>query len=127
MEAKIKEAYYECPNFNQCSVNNCPISTQNFESIDDDPELKCKCRINIRKQIAEKYGLEKFMTVQELNREKRREKSREKWDKLSEYEKFRRINVLSLSKNARITKNYSNYPYNFRTTIFGNGLDTPCI
>lgn len=50
-------AYLECPSFESCSVNDCPLADGTFESLPEDPETECKARISTRQRIAAKYNL----------------------------------------------------------------------
>ncbi|MFW9940368.1 MAG: hypothetical protein ACFFFT_04955 [Candidatus Thorarchaeota archaeon] len=87
--------YLECPRFDFCSVNACPLDSQNRESIPDDPETECKSLLFIRKRIAEKYNLPNHgMTEKEMIRERRRIAAKKRWENLSDEEKHKRMSNL---------------------------------
>ena len=87
--------FLECPRFDFCSVNACPLDPQIKESLEDDPETECKALLSVRKKIAEKYQLSnQGMTLKELQREARRIRAKMQWQKLSNEEKQKRINQL---------------------------------
>ena len=88
------EPYKECPRFEQCSVNRCPLDmeAQNRVSLPGDPDTECRARITTRKKIALKYGLlNKGMTQKEIRRERRSEAKKAWWKSLPEEEKQRRL------------------------------------
>lgn len=53
----MKEPCEECPRFNRCSVNNCPLHSRypNLSISEDDEERKCTLGKSKRLQIAGKY------------------------------------------------------------------------
>ena len=90
----INQPYHECPRFNRCSVNNCPLSFNypflvNYE--DRDP--KCTLEKSVRVRIGSKYPRLKYqgMTAKEFNATKRYESL-----SVEEKERLARIGVLSL-------------------------------
>jgi hypothetical protein len=86
--------YLECPRFESCSVNHCPLDPKAAirVSLPDDPEKKCKARITLRKEIALKYGLSnRGMTERELTRERRSKAKKAWWASLPEEEKQKRL------------------------------------
>lgn len=88
----MNKPFHECPRFDFCSVNACPLDPMMKNSIEDDPETECKALSSVRRSIAEKYELpNRGMTKKELQREARRIRSKKQWEKLSEAEKQKRI------------------------------------
>ncbi len=90
----INQPYHECPRFNRCSVNNCPLSFNypflvNYE--DRDP--KCTLEKSVRVRIGSKYPKLKYqgMTGKEFSATKRYESL-----SIEEKERLARIGVLSL-------------------------------
>lgn len=61
VKPKTKEqAMRECPRFEKCSVNNCPLNTafnRELSSFDCDKEHKCTLAKKIRFSIGKKYTL----------------------------------------------------------------------
>jgi hypothetical protein len=57
-EKEEMKPYKECPRFEECSVNHCPLDpeAESRVSLPGDPETKCNARISTRKSIAAKYG-----------------------------------------------------------------------
>lgn len=53
-ESKIPR---ECPRFDTCSVNNCPLDPRypNLNTVKGDPETKCGCWRAIRERIGAKH------------------------------------------------------------------------
>ncbi len=91
---KRNKPYLECPSFESCNVNHCPLDPEasNRVSLPGDPETKCKARITTRKEIALKYGLlNRGMTKRELTREQRSKAKKTWWASLPEEEKQRRL------------------------------------
>ena len=91
---KKNRLYLECPRFEECSVNHCPLDAEaeSKVSLPDDPEIECKARITTRKEIALKYGLpNRGMTERELTRERRSKAKKAWWKSLPEEEKQRRL------------------------------------
>lgn len=88
----------ECPRFNSCSVNNCPLDTgyPDYPASPLDGETTCTLGKTIRIRIAAKYpGVLRFEGL----------KSREyygkiTWNKKPEGDKQRCINVLNGKKIA---------------------------
>ena len=100
-------AYLDCPQFELCSVNDCPLADGFFQCLPEDPETECKARISTRQAIAKKYNLSNGgLTRREILREKRRQASKARWDALPEEEKQKRIANLKLGQNAtkQVTK-----------------------
>lgn len=94
-------AYLECPQFDSCSVNGCPLADSQFTNLPDDPERECRARTSTRQAIAEKHNLSNGgLTRREILREKRRQASKAMWDALPEEEKQKRIANLKLGQNA---------------------------
>ncbi len=66
----INQPYHECPRFNRCSVNNCPLSFNypflvNYE----DRDLRCTLEKPVRVRIGSKYPKLKYqgMTAKEYS------------------------------------------------------------
>lgn len=94
----ISQPYHECPRFNRCSVNNCPLSFNypflvNYE--DRDP--KCTLEKSVRVRIGSKYPGLKYqgMTAREFNATKRYESL-----SVEEKERLARIGVQSLKNQV---------------------------
>ncbi len=72
-----EEPFRECPRFNKCSVNNCPLSSQYPDLyIDiDDKQKECNLAKTIRVEIGSKYSELKYhgMTPREWGASKRYE------------------------------------------------------
>lgn len=75
----MTEAFYDCPYFDSCQVNACPLASNysKLENLKEDKLLfgykKCKARKTTRITIAKKYGLKnEGMTKKEITRLKRR-------------------------------------------------------
>jgi hypothetical protein len=85
------EAFRECPKFDSCSANDCPLDTNPHTfTVEDDPETECTYRYAERKKIAEKYGLPNMgMTKKELVGYHRSQKKKLWWKNLSEEKKKR--------------------------------------
>jgi len=97
------EPYKDCPRFEKCSVNRCPldIEAKNRVSLPDDPDTECKARIVTRKLIALKSGLvNKGMTENEIIRERRSKAKKAWWNSLPEEEKQRRLANLKPRKKV---------------------------
>jgi len=87
----LQKAFQDCPHFNSCSCNNCPLSTIKYDSIPGDPETKCQLSKNKRKKIAAKYNLaNKGLTRSEITAKKR-------WDNQSDERKKQIIKNLEKS------------------------------
>jgi hypothetical protein len=85
-------AYHECPNFDSCSVNACPLAGEGFESLPDDPETECTAKLSTRQRIATKYGLpNEGMTNKELISRSRSLRAKAQWKSLSSAERYRRM------------------------------------
>lgn len=56
----IKQPFEECPRFDKCCVNHCPLDPKAKQRIsyEFDPEKNCPLAKTIRQRIGEKYGLE---------------------------------------------------------------------
>lgn len=93
-----KKAYRECPRFKNCSVNNCPLSSQYPDLyIDiDDKQKECTLPKTIRVEIGSKYPELKYqgMTPREWGATK-------KYESLSsnEKEKLAQIGTKSLKSH----------------------------
>jgi len=78
----------DCPNFDSCSVNNCPLHPgyPDLLTCIDDPEIKCKAQKPTRIKIAEKYpGVLRFdgLSLKEHRLKiKRENRTPEEWAKL---------------------------------------------
>ena len=86
--------YHECPRFEECSVNRCPLDPEGAGrvSLPDDPEVRCKARLSTRMRIAAKYDLpNRGKTDQELSRERRSDQKKAWWASLSGEEKTKRL------------------------------------
>ena len=80
--------YLECPQFEGCSVNDCPLADGQFSNLPIDAETECKARISTRQAIGTKHGLTNGgLTHKELKREERRAR----WNALPEEEKQKRL------------------------------------
>lgn len=89
---ELTKPYQECPEFENCSVNKCPLDSEAADrvSLPEDPEARCKARISTRTAIAIKYHLpNKGMTERELRRDERSRRTRAWWDSLPEEERQR--------------------------------------
>lgn len=78
---QTQEPFYDCPRYQKCSVNNCPLHPQYPDlTIDpEDHEQKCTLAKSVRIRVAEKYpGVLKLegLTPREFN-------GRNKWNALS--------------------------------------------
>jgi hypothetical protein len=98
----MNEPYKECPQFDTCSVNNCPLHP-NYPNLSvcksGDTEIICKAHRATREEIAAKYpGILKFNG--RTKREVKRDDIKKRWDDLPEKEKQRRKNEMM----ARIGK-----------------------
>ena len=53
----MTEPAFDCPRFQKCSVNNCPLYSgyPDMPSSPDDPERKCKVGKTIRLRVAAKH------------------------------------------------------------------------
>ena len=70
----VHQPYDECPRFNRCSVNNCPLSfSYPLFKYPEDKETRCKLAKSIRVRIGSKYPELKFqgMTAKEWTATKR--------------------------------------------------------
>jgi hypothetical protein len=102
-EEEEMKPYKDCPRFEECSVNHCPLDPQAAirVSLPDDAETECKARISTRKQIALKHGLpNRGMTKRELTRERRSKAKKAWWASLPEEEKQRRLANLKPHKKT---------------------------
>jgi hypothetical protein len=52
-----KPAYYDCPRFETCCVNNCPLSEEKYISGESDPQPKCPMEKRVRMRIAKQHNL----------------------------------------------------------------------
>jgi hypothetical protein len=57
MAREFKSAYEECPRFDFCSVNDCPLSLIKRDSFPEDRESKCTLAKSVRKRIGVKWNL----------------------------------------------------------------------
>ena len=90
--ADIVQPYQECPQYDTCSVNNCPLHPDypNLPTCPQDPEKVCKTRRSSREAIAARYpGVLRFNGL--LRKDIRRDMARERWNALPAEEKARRI------------------------------------
>ena len=74
-----KEPFEECPGFELCGMNACPLDSNYQERTGDheDPDAKCRAQRPTRTEISGKFpGLLSYggLSVKEYNREQRREK-----------------------------------------------------
>jgi hypothetical protein len=93
-EEREMKPYNQCPHFEECGVNHCPLDPKAVIriSLPDDTETECKARISTRKEIALEYGLlNKGMTEKEIKRERRSKAKKAWWASLPEEEKQRRL------------------------------------
>lgn len=69
----VHQPYDECPRFNRCSVNNCPLSlSYPLFKFSEDREIRCKLAKSIRVRIGGKYELKyQGMTAKEWTATKR--------------------------------------------------------
>jgi hypothetical protein len=94
-------AYHECPNFDSCSVNACPLASEDYESLPDDPETECTAMLSTRQRIAAKYGLSnQGKTKKELISVARSERAKAQWAGLSSAERKCRTAGLRATKQA---------------------------
>ena len=80
----MTEACSECPRFDRCSVNNCPLHSRYNKGLEgfDDLEQKCTIAKTIRERIGRKYNLPNLgLTPGEL-------KGKKRWDALPEEQKL---------------------------------------
>ena len=67
-----------CPNFERCSVNNCPLHADypRLSSSPFDPETKCRAQMGTRLRIADQFpGLLKYdgLSTKEFSKKQRRD------------------------------------------------------
>ena len=94
-------AYHECPNFDSCSVNACPLASEDYESLPDDPETECTAMLSTRQRITAKYGLpNQGKTKKELINGARSERAKAQWAGLSAAERKCRTVGLRATKQA---------------------------
>jgi hypothetical protein len=84
----ISQPYHECPRFNRCNVNNCPLSFSYPLFVDyEDRDPKCTLEKPVRVRIGSKYPRLKYqgMTAKEYSGTKRYESlSTEEKERLAE-------------------------------------------
>jgi hypothetical protein len=87
------KAFKECPQFEKCSVNDCPLDMdERANTLHDDPETKCRAQKSVRMSIAEKYNLQnRGLTYKELSSERKSKQAKKRWKALSEEEKQKRL------------------------------------
>jgi len=95
------KAFKECPRFDKCNVNKCPLHTdyEKLQSSEYDKEQKCTMERRVRERIGLKYGLpNQGLTQREIS-------SQKLWDNLPESEKKARIEKLKeTSPISRLSK-----------------------
>lgn len=109
------EAYYLCPQFEKCSVNFCPLDSNNkLRTYSEfDKERKCKMNKSIRKEIGIYFNLpNKGLTNREISGQKRwdalrPEEKQAKQEKLKKISLFNRLSEKGY-KIARVSKDNSN-------------------
>ncbi len=72
----INQPYHECPRFNRCNVNNCPLSFNYPLFVDyEDRDPRCTLEKSVRVRIGSKYPKLKYqgMTAKEYSATKRYE------------------------------------------------------
>ena len=97
------QPYKECPRFEECSVNHCPLDpeAESRVSLPGDSETKCNARITTRKKIALEYGLlNRGMTEKEIRRERLSKAKKAWWHSLPEEEKQRLLANLKPRKKV---------------------------
>lgn len=87
MTKKTDLPLYECPRYDRCSVNNCPMHPDfpNLFIDENDEEQKCTIEKQVRMKIAAKFpGVLQFegLTPREFS-------ARKKWENLDEISKER--------------------------------------
>jgi|GEM_PF-1292089 hypothetical protein len=92
----INKAWKDCPRADECSVNDCPLTTKRYISDSSDPQIKCTFGKIGRLRIGKKWGLEN------LGFKPRELASKKKWDNLPEKEKLERI--ANLKRNSPIVR-----------------------
>lgn len=99
----MKQAFYECPRFDICSVNDCPLSSIKYKNVNGDAETVCKARKSIRMKIASKYNLKnRGLTDSEIKKEIRKRKAKERYANLPPERKKRIAEVLKKGRQQRI-------------------------
>lgn len=86
----------ECPRFDHCSVNKCPLhpNYKNLTTCPEDPETECRAAMRNRMHIAACHQGETAyggMTEEEWKREERRRQGRARWEALSAEEKAKLV------------------------------------
>lgn len=92
--------YEECPQFEGCSVNRCPLdpAVEVREQLANDPETRCGTRRSTRERIAAKYV--DILPWQGLTpREQRKERARARWLALPDEERARRVARLESARS----------------------------
>ncbi len=85
--------YKECPRFDSCSANDCPLNPMKLESLPDDPETECRAQPSVRLMIADMYNLSnRGMTDKEIKREARRIRAKKRWNDYPDEKKEKILN-----------------------------------
>ena len=96
----------ECPQFETCSVNACPLHPDYayLETIDGDKESECNAFRSTRENIASRYpGIlsNNGLLDADLTRDKRSRKGKARWEALSDEEKAQRLIKLAAMREKR--------------------------
>jgi hypothetical protein len=94
----ISQPYHECPRFNRCNVNNCPLSFNYPLFVDyEDRDPKCTLEKPVRVRIGSKYPKLKYqgMTAKEYSGTKRYESL-----SVEEKERLAEIGIQSLKNQV---------------------------
>lgn len=88
----MREPFYDCPRFDFCSVNDCPLSFKKSFSIPGDPETVCTLSKVRRMKIASIYNLPTMGLKPKEHAAKKR------WESLDSTKKNKALNNLRKSK-----------------------------
>lgn len=89
----MNEPFHECPSFQRCSVNQCPLDAMMLKrpAHRADREQKCRATRATRLAIVAYHPDEEFptggLTLAEVARDERRRKARERWEALTPEER----------------------------------------
>jgi len=90
----MNQPYYECPSFEKCNANVCPLDPLQHEKETLDGEAVCRSEEPTRLKIASKYP----QILKERGLTHKRYQAQERWNALSSEEKHLRLQRL---ENAR--------------------------